>query len=117
MAQKVQTLLVDDITGKEIAAGEGETIRFAVNGTDYEIDLDTKSAKKFHDSLGLYIDHARKVGRATVTPIKRGGRRSGPAGPEVDLAAVRAWAESNGYQVSHRGRIKTEIMDAYRAAN
>jgi hypothetical protein len=35
MAQKVQTLFVDDLDGSE---AEG-TVRFGLDGTDYEIDL------------------------------------------------------------------------------
>ena len=35
MAQKVQTLFIDDIDG---SAAEG-TVRFGLDGTEYEIDL------------------------------------------------------------------------------
>lgn len=111
MAQRVVTALIDDLTGKEIPLGEGETIRFAVNGIEYEIDLDNKGAAKFHTALQFYIDHARKVGRATVTPMRRSRKNA-----EVDPAAVRAWAESNGIEVNARGRIKGEIVEQYRAA-
>jgi amphi-Trp domain-containing protein len=34
----------------------------------------------------------------------------------VDTAAVRAWAAANGVSVSPRGRIKDEVLQAYRAA-
>jgi amphi-Trp domain-containing protein len=34
----------------------------------------------------------------------------------VDTAAVRAWAAANGVSVSPRGRIKDELIEAYRAA-
>ena len=34
----------------------------------------------------------------------------------VDSAAVRAWAAANGLTVSPRGRIKDEVLKAYRAA-
>ena len=37
MAQKIQTLFIDDLDGSE-AAG---TVRFGLDGTDYEIDLST----------------------------------------------------------------------------
>ena len=112
MAQRVVTALVDDVTGKEIPQGEGETIRFAVNGTQYEIDLDTKGAEKFHKTLAFYIDHGRKVGRAgTVTQIRRTRKND-----EVDPAAVRAWAESNGIEVNARGRLRSDVVEQYRAA-
>ena len=41
MAQKVQTLFVDDIDGSD---ADG-TIRFGLDGTDYEIDLNAENAQ------------------------------------------------------------------------
>lgn len=113
MAQRVIQRLVDDITGKEIPEGHGETITFAVNGVQYEIDLDDKGAAKFHSTLQYYIDHARKAGRTNVSPIRGRTRKSTR---DVDPAAVRAWAESNGISVNARGRIKSEVIEKYRAA-
>ncbi len=40
MAQKIQTLFIDDIDGSE---AEG-TVRFALDGAEYEIDLNAKHA-------------------------------------------------------------------------
>jgi hypothetical protein len=114
VAQQVVTIRTDDITGQEIPDGEGETVVFAVGGAQYEIDLNPKNAKKFHDALQLYIAHGRKVGRAGVTSINRG--RPVRKTSDFNPAAVRAWADSNGYQVSPRGRIKAEIIEAFRAA-
>jgi amphi-Trp domain-containing protein len=59
---------------------------------------------------------------ADRTPRPRRGRRS--ASPDtgrtasngVDTAAVRAWAATNGLSVSARGRIKDEVLQAYREA-
>jgi hypothetical protein len=42
MAQKVQTLFVDDLDGSE---AEG-TVRFGLDGTEYEIDLNAKHARQ-----------------------------------------------------------------------
>jgi amphi-Trp domain-containing protein len=52
----------------------------------------------------------------------RRGRRNASTGTGksafngVDTAAVRAWAAANGLTVSPRGRIKDEVLQAYRAA-
>ena len=35
---------------------------------------------------------------------------------ERDVKAVRAWAASNGVELSERGRIPTRVIDQYRAA-
>ena len=59
MAQKIQTLFIDDIDGGE-AAG---TVRFGLDGTDYEIDLSTAHADELRNVLGQYVAHARKAGR------------------------------------------------------
>jgi hypothetical protein len=34
-----------------------------------------------------------------------------------ELANVRAWARSNGFDVSDRGRVKREVLDAYHAGH
>ena len=66
MAQKVIVVLEDDLTG-----GPAEqTVRFAFEGTDYEIDLSAKNAAAFGKQLAPYIEHARKAGRV---PAGRGG--------------------------------------------
>jgi len=57
MAQKVSVVLEDDLTG-----GPAEqTIRFAFDGTDYEIDLNAKNATTFSKQLAPYLEHARRA--------------------------------------------------------
>lgn len=111
MASKTTVLLVDDLDGGEAA----ESIRFALDGVEYEIDLSEENAQDFRDSMGAYVEHGRRVG----STIRNGARR--PAlrrvqSDEVDLGAVRAWANSNGYNVKPRGRIAAAVVEAYRAA-
>ena len=48
-----------------------ETVRFAFDGTDYEIDLNAKNAAAFSKQLAPFIEHARRAGRA---PSRRPGR-------------------------------------------
>lgn len=112
MAQKVSIQLVSDLTGEEIADGKGETVTFALDGTTHEIDLTNKEADKFRGLFQDYIAAGRKVGG------KRSGRKasgSGSGRSKEELAEVRAWAQQNGYDVSERGRIKQEVLDAYDA--
>ncbi|MFK5634260.1 Lsr2 family protein [Ornithinimicrobium sp. LYQ103] len=113
MAQKVQTILVDDIEGTEITDG-GQTVQFAVDGVTYEIDLSDKNAVKMRETLQFYVDHARRVG-GRRQPGTGGGGTSRT--DKTQLAAIRRWARDNGHQVSDRGRIKKEIVDAYEAAH
>ena len=50
MAQKVQTLLVDDLDGSE---ADG-TVRFGLDGTEYEIELNTEHAQQLRNALARY---------------------------------------------------------------
>jgi len=108
MAQHIQTLFIDDIDG---GAADG-TVRFALDGTDYEIDLSGKHSDELRAVLRKYIEHARKVGGATRRPGARGGRRSSTA----DTGAVRAWARENGYDIKDRGRVPAGLVARYQAA-
>ena len=108
MAQKVQTLFIDDIDGGE---AEG-TVRFALDGAEYEIDLSAKHSDELRDALKDYIAHARKVG-ATA---RRGGTRSVRKPSSIDTVAVRAWARDNGFDIKERGRVPAEVVAKYRQA-
>lgn len=110
MAQRVQVLLVDDLDGGEA----DETVSFALDGVNYEIDLSETNAESMRESLAEWVSNARRVsGRASRT---RGGRSRQAAASKIDLSAVRAWARDNGYQVSDRGRVSADILAAYDAA-
>jgi hypothetical protein len=109
MAQKVTTLveLTDDIDG-----GKAEqTVRFAFDGHQYEIDLSKKNANALSKALKPYVNSARKV-RSSRSRVGT-GRRSGQH--QVSLSEVRAWAKSNGYDISDRGRIPAAVMEAFQA--
>jgi hypothetical protein len=107
LAQKIQTLFVDDIDGSE---AEG-TVRFGLEGTDYEIDLSVAHSEELHKALAPYIAHARKTGGAR--PAAR-GRRNASA---IDTHKVREWAKEQGIQIKERGRVPADIVEKYREAN
>src|SRR4051794_32023333 len=110
MATKTVVTLVDDLTDEPADT----TVSFGLDGREYELDLTDANAKELRDLFGRYVSAARKTS---------GGRRRRAAAPaekpafrDFDPAAVRAWAASNGHKVSNRGRIKAEVLEAYRAA-
>ena len=112
MAQKVQIILEDDLDGGEA----DETVSFALDGTSYEIDLNDANATKMREALAPYVAHARKVTGS------RGGRRSGGrstagSGSGPTPKEIREWARENGHDVPDRGRIPTEVREAYDAAH
>ncbi|KQO03903.1 MULTISPECIES: histone-like nucleoid-structuring protein Lsr2 [unclassified Arthrobacter] len=115
MAQRVQVELVDDLDGAEAQ----ETVRFGVDGTDYEIDLTAENAEKLRSVLSLYVDKGRKstAGRrgqsgqgrqATTTSTTKSKRE--------ETQQIRQWAKDNGHNPSSRGRITQSIIDAYNEA-
>lgn len=111
MAQKVQVLLVDDIDeGKA-----DETVQFGLDGVSYEIDLSTKNAGKLRDALAGYLGAARRVGPRNTG--RRRGRPHSSGGNNGTAREMREWARANGHQVSDRGRVPGEVMEAYRAAH
>ena len=108
MAQKTIVQLVDDFDGQELQRGEGETVRVTLDGADYELDLSKENAHRLREDFGKWLNHARRVG----------GRRSsgGRTKSDVDSKAVRAWAASNGIQLSERGRIPSAVVEQFKAA-
>lgn len=61
MAQRTVTTLVDDLDGTDLGRGSGETIRFGVDGRDYEIDLSDDHAAALREALRPYTDAGRRV--------------------------------------------------------
>lgn len=111
MAQRVQVILVDDVDGGDAT----ETIEFALDGVNYEIDLNDENATKLREDLATWIGQARRSGGRRQTRRRSGG--SAPSGRGEDLAKMREWGRENGYKVSSRGRVSQELQDAYAAAH
>jgi hypothetical protein len=109
MAQKLT--FVDDLDGTPIEDAGG-TVRFSIDGANYEIDLSAANAEKLTEALEKYVSAGRRV--------RSGGSAAPAAGKKSDpqrLKAIREWAAENGREVSSRGRIPVEVIDAYDAAN
>jgi hypothetical protein len=112
VAQKVETRLVDDLDGSEAA----ETVRFGLEGRQYEIDLSQHNAARLREGLADFVASARRAGGGARAgrPSSAGVARASSASRERG-AAVREWARANGLQVSDRGRISAEVLKAYDA--
>ena len=111
MAQRVSVDLVDDIDGGRAV----ETLRFAIDGTEYEIDLGKRNADRLRAAMSTYIESGRRLVRTTG----RGrGRTVVQRRVEVaaDPRAVRAWAKANRVALPDRGRIPLAVLEQYRAA-
>lgn len=111
MAQKVQVLLVCDIC--EGGKPGTETVGFGVEGAQYEIDVCDKHAKQFRDAVAPYVGAGRRASSG-------GGRSRGRSRGGADrqrTQEIRAWARSKGIKVSERGRLSSDIVAKYEAAN
>ena len=109
MAQKIEVILVDDIDGSEAT----ETVRFRLDGTSYEIDLNAANAAALRNALARFTGAGRKVGRTSRTAAN--GRKAPDA--DLDKAEVRNWARANGVKVNERGRVPDAVVARYRAAH
>ena len=107
MAQKIQTLFVDDLDGSE---AEG-TVRFGLDGIEYEIDLNAKHAKELRNALARYADAGRRAGARRPA---RSGRKAQPNA--LNTTEVREWAKAQGIDVKDRGRVPAELVVKFKAA-
>ena len=106
MAKKVESYLVDDLDGSQPA----QTVRFGLNGAQYEIDLADHNANELLEKLDCYIKAGRRV------TVRRGGSQ-GRSGYHHDrLQAARKWLRENGHDIGDRGRIARELLEQYESA-
>lgn len=108
MARKNVTIVIDDLTGRELTDGTAENVRFSLDGVGYELDVDTKAAQKLRASMDPFIAAGRRV--------PSGGGRSRQVKTAASPTAVRAWAAAHGIQVSDRGRIPASVLSQFEAA-
>jgi hypothetical protein len=111
MAQRVVTELTDDTDGKPA----DETVTFALDGREYEIDLTKKNAAALRKAFDVYVTNGRRIGGRR--PRATAGSGSSRSKSDLDTKAVREWANKNGHKVSERGRIPGNVLEAYQAAH
>ena len=106
-----RTILIDDLDGTDI---DVETVRFSIDKHDYEIDLSAENAAKLRGKLDKFIGAGHLIRES-----KRVARKKivGGAVSEEQTQAIRHWARENGYQVSERGRIPSNVREAFEAAH
>jgi hypothetical protein len=107
MVERRVVELVDDLDGSQA----DETIRFAVDARDYEIDLSPQNARKLRTALRPYVSAARRTGTHRARPAAAGAPEG--AARSDDSQQIRAWARARGLDVSPRGRIPAYLRQAY----
>ena len=108
MASKTVVELFDDLDGGRA----DETVRFALDGVEYEIDLSTKHAAKLRDMLAVYIGHAHRPAsrarRAVAEESRARNGRNGKAAVSSSAsltAEIRRLASESAQKVTQAARV------------
>ncbi|RZL21833.1 MAG: Lsr2 family protein [Rhodococcus sp. (in: high G+C Gram-positive bacteria)] len=119
MAEIFIRQFIDDLDGKPIDTGLEHEVTFSYQGADYRIDLRPTNADKIEAVFAPYIKAAEKVSSASKprTKTSTATKVSGSGRSAEQLKAIRDWAGKNGFEVSPRGRIKADVIDAFDAAH
>jgi len=111
VAKKVETVLLDDLDGSKADT----TIRFDLDGVEYEIDLSATHADDLRKVAEPYVEAGRKISassrRSTRSNTRRASASGGPTSSEV-----RNWAKGQGFEVKERGRMPAELVIKFQAA-
>ena len=111
MGSRTTVTLFDDFDGSTDGV---RTVTIGLDRQTVELDLSEANYEKVRDFLTPYLDAGRKTGSTSSASTRR---KPSSSDGKQDTQSIREWAEANGHQVSARGRIKKEIVDAYQAAN
>ena len=116
MARQTTVTVTDDLDG----SANAKEVTFGWDGTWWTIDLSAKNRGSLEKALKPYLAKATKqTGQGAGKKARRAGSptrlRRGTS--RADLGDVRAWARSNGHQVSDRGRVSEAVQQAYDAAH
>jgi len=108
VAQRTEIVFTDDLDG----GPADETVRFGIDGTQYEIDLSKAHAGQLRSALQPFVASARRA--AAGSGSRRAGRPAARRGPSP--SDVRAWARSEGIEVKDKGRVPAELVVKFQAA-
>jgi hypothetical protein len=105
VASKTIIEVTDDLDGSKA----DETLHFAFEGAEFEIDLSKVHADGMRAALDPYMSAGRKTG---------GRRRNRAAATDGDqIKDIRDWAKKQGLKVSDRGRVSADVREAYAKAH
>lgn len=107
MATRTIVELIDDLDG----SAADVTLRFAVEGVQYSIDLSKENETAFYDAVRPFL------GKATVISKPSTSKRSRGANRDYDPVKVREWAKTQGIELGERGRIPGNVIVAYQTGH
>jgi len=117
---KIQTVtFVDDLDGRELDPQDAQTVSWSWLGVDYELDVSAANLDKIEQgkvTVAKLLKASTRVGGRRRSPSARTKTNSAGSGASVN-ASIRDWAAENGHEVSARGRIPNDIVEAYNSAH
>lgn len=111
MAKQTTVTLVDDLDGSPA----DEQVEFTVDGKSYEIDLSSDNSARLRDALAPFVSAARRTGTRRSSAATSASSRS--AADREQNQAIREWAQQHGLKISERGRIPSNVLEAYHTAH
>jgi single-stranded DNA-specific DHH superfamily exonuclease len=112
--------IIDDVDGKVIDPDDLNRVEIEVKlpgrkATRYRLDLRSTNVARLEKDLARYIRNADQIKAG-------GGAGAGTvAAPnsakQAHNRAVRDWARENGYDVSSRGRLPVDVIEAFENAH
>ena len=109
MAKQTTVTLIDDLDGSEA----DEQVEFAIDGKGYEIDLSSANVSRLRDALAPYVSAARRAGGRRGSSSSAASPPSRPGTDREQNQAIREWAQQQGMKISERGRIPSNVLEAY----
>ena len=91
MARETVVTLVDDLDG----GPADETVRFGINGSQYEIDLSSKNATRLRQRMAPFVERARMAG----SRVRRARRTAASRRRSADIRRI---ARSSPSRVASR---------------
>jgi hypothetical protein len=107
VASKTVVELFDDLDGGRA----DETVRFALDGVEYEIDLSRTNAAALRDVLAEFVAHAHRAPVRSHRPRSGTGSGSNP-GSGGGGRSVKARAGSDGSMTAEIRRLASEAQQA-----
>jgi hypothetical protein len=110
VAKQTTVTLVDDLDGSTAE----EQVEFAMDGRSYEIDLSAANSARLRDALAPFVSAARRTsGRRRSTAGTASTATARPSTDREQNQAIREWAQQQGMKISERGRIPSNVLEAY----
>ena len=91
---------------------DGQTVKFAFLGAEYEIDLSQKEADDFADTIQKYVNAGRRVGGRRQSGASSSARRD-----PSQTKAIKSWLDEQGIDHPKRGRLPQDLIDQWEAAH